>query len=175
MVGQRGTIAVLGGVAAGAVGTVAMDLVWFRRARAEGSDESFAEWELSTDLKSFDDAGAPAQVGQKAARAIHADIPARAAGVTTDVVHWLTGSSWAVGGSLLAAYTGAPPFVAGLAAGVAAFTGAYTILPALGIYDPIWEYDGKTIWKDASAHATFAVATGAALTAIAAVARRTYD
>lgn len=48
---------------------------------------------------------------------------------------------------------------------------AYTIVPVPGIYDPIWDCDGKTLWKDASAHATYSVVTGSALVAINAVVR----
>jgi hypothetical protein len=165
--------AMAGGVVAGAVGTLAMDLVWFRRSRTAGSDASFGEFEFSGATTSFDDAGGPAEVGQTAAEAVGAEIPEKYAGRTTDVVHWLTGSGWAVGGSVLAALTGIPVFAAGLASGAASFAGAYTILPTLGIYDPIWEYEGKTLWKDATAHATYGAATGAALLALSALPRAT--
>lgn len=167
---KRLTTTLLGGAAAGAVGTLAMDLVWFRRSRQDGNDQSFPDWELS-EAESFDDAGAPGRVGQRAAAAVGVDIPEQQAGTTTDVVHWLTGSGWAIAGSLLASFTGLHPFAAGLASGVAAFSGAYTILPALGLYDPIWEYDGKTLWRDATAHATFGAATGIALSALDAATR----
>ena len=59
------TTTVVTGVAAGSVGTLAMDSLWFRRARRSGSDASFREWEFGGDTESFDDAGAPAQVGRK--------------------------------------------------------------------------------------------------------------
>ncbi len=71
--------------------------------------------------------------------------------------------------------TNQPPgisaFAAGLESGAAAFAGTYTILPALGIYDPIWEYEGKSRWNDATAHATYGAATGVALMALGAVQR----
>lgn len=164
--------AVLTGAVAGAVGTLAMDLVWFKRARASGSDDHFGEWELSGDTTSFDEAGAPAQLAEKAASAVGVDLPDSSAGTTTDVVHWTTGTGWAVGASLLSAATGLHPLGAGLAAGAAAFGGAYTILPVVGLYDPIWAYDGKTLWKDATAHATFGAATGVALGLLTGAARR---
>src|SRR3954468_21659304 len=47
------------GLAAGAAGTLALDLVWYRRARKAGSDAGFAEWEIVRDLQSWDDAPAP--------------------------------------------------------------------------------------------------------------------
>lgn len=163
---NRFTKAVLVGAAAGAAGTAAMDLLWFRRAKASGTEDNFGDWEFSGDTKSFNDAGAPAQVGRKAASAVGVDLPDEAAGTTTDLVHWMTGAGWGVGGSLLSTATGLNPLGAGVAAGAMAFVGAYTILPALGLYDPIWEYGGKTLWKDATAHATYGAVAGLALTAI---------
>ena len=157
------------GAVAGAIGTLAMDLVWFRRARSAGSDDGFAEWEFSGDTTGFDDAGAPAQVGKRAASAVGADLAEESAGTVNDVVHWTTGTAWGVGGALLAAVTGLNPFGAGLASGAAAFGAAYTVLPALRIYEPIWEYDRTTVWKDATAHATFGAAVGATLTGAAAL------
>ncbi len=166
----RWTYAVLGGAAAGGVGTLAMDLLSFRRARASGSEASFGEYEFSTgSTPSFEEAAAPAQVGRKAADAVGVELPEAAAGPTNDVVHWMTGVGWAVGGSLLAATTPVPALAAGLASGAGAFAGAYTILPAIGVYQPVTEYDPKTLAKDAFAHAVYGLATGLALAAIGAL------
>ena len=71
------------GAVAGAIGTLAMDLVWFRRARSAGSDDGFAEWEFSGDTTGFDDAGAPAQVGKRAASAVGAELAEETAGTVT--------------------------------------------------------------------------------------------
>ena len=49
-----------------------------------------------------------------------------------------------------------PPFGAGVWA-----TG-YVVLPALGVYHPIWEYDLTTLGKDLSAHLVFGLGTAAA-------------
>lgn len=76
------TTAVLAGAAAGAIGTLAMDLVWFRRARNAGSDDSFSEWEFSHGTTSFDDAGAPAHVAATVIRHRNA-IAATAVGAAT--------------------------------------------------------------------------------------------
>ena len=162
--------ALLGGAVAGMAGTVAMDLVGFRRAKRAGAEESFSEWEFTV-ATSFDDAGAPAQIAAKAASAIGVDIPERQAGTISNVVHWATGAGWGIASSMFGASVGMPSLARGLVAGAAAFGGAYTILPMLGIYDPLWDYDGKTLWKDASAHATYGVVTGSALAAINAVVR----
>src|SRR5260370_36077534 len=57
--------AILRGLFAGAVGTVAMDLVWYLRYRRGGGKEKFLDWELSTDLTSWDNAPAPALMGKR--------------------------------------------------------------------------------------------------------------
>jgi hypothetical protein len=38
----------------------------------------------------------------------------------------------------------------------------YAVLPQLGVYEPIWKYDLKTLEKDLSAHLVFGTATAAA-------------
>lgn len=160
---------VAAGAAAGAFGTLAMDFLWFTRSRDSGSDVTFDDFEFGGDTDSFDDAGAPAAVGRTVADSVGADIPDAAADTTDDAVHWATGVGWGIGGSLLATATGLESIAAGLVSGAAAFGAAYTVLPALGVYDPIWEYDGKTLSKDVSAHALYGAATGVALAAISAV------
>ena len=158
--------AVVGGAAAGLVGTLAMDLLWFKRARDAGSDAEFSDFEFSGDVTDFDEAGAPAKLAQMGAEAVGTSIPEEHAGTATDVVHWATGAGYGSLTAAGAAAIGLNPLAAGLAAGALAFTGAYTILPALGLYDPAWEYDGKTLAKDATAHATYGAGTGVALAAI---------
>ncbi len=53
------------GLLAGVAGTLAMDLVWFRRYRRSGGGEGFADWELATSTTGFEGAAAPAQVGKR--------------------------------------------------------------------------------------------------------------
>lgn len=160
--------AVAAGAVAGAVGTLAMDVLWFARSRDSGDRSSFTDFEFG-DTESFDDAGPPAEIGRTVADSAGVEIPHTAAGTAGDVVHWTTGVAWGIGGSLLATATGLESITAGLAAGAAAFGTAYTVLPVLGVYDPIWEYDGKTLSRDASAHALYGATTGVALAVIHAV------
>ena len=47
------------------------------------------------------------------------------------------------------------------------WSAGYVVLPALGVYRPIWEYDLKTLGKDLSAHLVFGVGTAAAFRALA--------
>src|SRR4029079_13517109 len=58
---------VRGGVA-GAVGTLAMDLLWYARYRREGGESGFVEWESSAGLDNWANAPAPAQFGNACSR-----------------------------------------------------------------------------------------------------------
>jgi len=51
--------------------------------------------------------------------------------------------------------------------GAGAFTNSYATLGALGVYEPIWEYDRETLLKDLSAHLVFGLGTGLAYRALA--------
>jgi hypothetical protein len=57
--------AIFGGLVAGAIGTVAMDALLFTRYRRGGGRTGFAPWELSSELKGWDDTPTPAQVGKR--------------------------------------------------------------------------------------------------------------
>jgi len=150
---------VVRGAVAGAVGTAAMDLVWYRRYRAGGGEDGFRDWEFATGTTSYEQAGAPAKVAEKAASAVGADLPDDTAATATNVVHWLTGLGYGVARALLGPGGVA---VGGAATGVGAFLNSYATLGAMGIYDPIWEYDRETLTKDLTAHLTFGLATAAA-------------
>ncbi len=153
------------GVVAGAVGTLAMDLVWYRRYRQGDGTDSFSKWELSG-ATSFEEASAPGKVGQLVASKLGVEIPERLAGVTTNVVHWATGIGWGSFGAAASAVIGAPGPAVGLATGVTAWATSYATLAPLGIYEPIWKYDVATLWKDLSAHLVFGIATGMTLTVL---------
>jgi hypothetical protein len=42
--------------------------------------------------------------------------------------------------------------------GVGVWAAGYVVLPAFGVYEPIWNYDAETLRKDLSAHLVFGVA-----------------
>ena len=153
---------VVRGAVAGAVGTLAMDLVWYRRSRAAGSDQPFTEYEVSTGADGFDDVGAPAETARTVASAVGAEIPESRAGVANDAVHWATGVGW---GAVFGALGGlAGPLVAGPLLGTAAVATSYVVLPAIGVYERPWDYDAKTLAKDWSAHLAYGTATAVAFT-----------
>jgi hypothetical protein len=151
------------GVVAGAIGTAAMDLLWFKRQRNEGGTASFVDWEFGSGIDSFDEAPAPAKVGRIAARAVNVELSNSAAGLTNNVVHWSTGVTWGVVAAVLRPASRVGAFAAGIGAAVAAWTTSYAVLPQLGVYKPITEYDKVTLWKDLSAHLVFGSAMGCTL------------
>lgn len=148
---------IVAGAVGGAVGTLAMDLVWYRRYRQDGGDAAFPEWEFSSGTDSFEDASAPGKVGKRLADAVGIDLPAHLAGATTNVMHWATGIGYGVGHGLLQHRRGT--LSGGGMTGVGAFANSYATLGALGIYEPIWDYDLETIWDDLSAHLVFGLVT----------------
>ena len=160
------------GAAAGAVGGLAMDLLWYRRYRAGDGDDPFAEWELSS-ATSFDDAGAPAQVGRRVAGLVGVDLPDEAAGTTNNVVHWATALGWGTLHALTGDGDEGPltTVARGTLTGVAAFLTAYGALGAAGIYDPIWEYGSDALRDDLTAHLLFGTVTGVAALALRAAVR----
>lgn len=147
------------GLAAGAAGTVAMDLLWYARYRRDGGDDSFSDWEFSTNTTSFDDAGAPAQVGRRMAHALHVDLPDEAAGTTNNVVHWATGAQWGIAYAVTTRLAGRRSVGLGAVLGAVACGTSYLLLGAAGIYKPIWEYDRVTLLKDFDAHLVFGLTT----------------
>ena len=160
------------GVVAGLVGTAAMDVLWYRRHRAEGGTTPFAAWEFQSDIDGFADAPAPARVGKILAEKVHVDLPDSLAPLTNNVVHWSTGVSWGIAAAMLRPLPGVGAIRSGLLTGVAAWTTSYAVLPKLGVYKPITSYDPKTLWKDFSAHLVFGSAVGAANLVLGAFDRR---
>lgn len=150
------------GVIAGIVGTTAMDLVWYARYRNGGGSASFADWEFRSKIDGFDEAPAPAKVGKILASKAHIDLPDSAAPLANNVVHWSTGITWGIVAAVLQRLPRAGAIRSGVMTGVAAWGTSYAVLPRLGIYKSITEYDAKTLWKDLSAHLVFGSTMGVA-------------
>lgn len=156
------------GVLAGAVGTIAMDLVWYARYRRGGGRDGFADWELSTGTEDFEHAGTPAKVGKRIVEdLVHIELPDSAAAITNNLVHWSTGLQWGLGYGVATALGVRPGLRSGARLGVLACSTSYALLPLLELYKPIWEYDAKTLAQDYSAHLVFGSVTGATLWALA--------
>jgi hypothetical protein len=87
--------AVLRGAVAGAVGTVALDGVWFSRYKRVGWETGFIDWEFAPEIHGWDEAPAPALFGRRLVEAIlQRDTPLERAPLVNNVVHWLTGLGW---------------------------------------------------------------------------------
>jgi hypothetical protein len=153
------------GALAGTIGTLAMDLLWYRRYRREGGSEGFREWELTGDVQSWEDAPAPGQMGRKLIEAVsRRPLPVERAAQVTDVMHWTYGAAWTIAYSGLVRMLGRPrPSWHGPAFGAAVWGSDYITLPLAGIYEPIWRYDVAALYKDLSAHLVFGTVADAAL------------
>ena len=145
---------------AGALGTIAMDALWYRRYRNEGGNASPLNWEFHPQINSFDDAPAPAKVAKHIAVSLHVELPDSSATASNNVMHWATGLSWGIAATLLHTMPRIRAFDAGLLASIAAFATSYTVLPRLHIYNKITDYDTTTLVKDLSAHLLFGATVG---------------
>jgi hypothetical protein len=152
------------GVAASAVGTLAMDTWLYRGYRHGGGDVGFANWESSVGVASWEDAPAPAKVAKRLlAVVVRRDVPPRYARALNNATDWAFGldADAAYGLLLGSGHTSSkvaygPPF------GAAVWAGGYVVLPVLGVYEPIWDYDLETLGKDLRAHVVFGTVTAAA-------------
>jgi hypothetical protein len=159
--------AVVRGLTAAAVGTLAMDLLLFARYKRGDGKSGFREWELSEGIESWDQAPAPAQVGKRLVEGLfQRDLPDRLAPLVNNVTHWGYG---VVGGAPYGLVVGSltrnrawfgVPFGAGV------WGSGYVVLPAAGLYQPIWEYDSRTLANDLSAHLVYGLTTAAVFRAL---------
>jgi hypothetical protein len=156
------------GALAGSAGTLAMDLLWYSRYRRSGGTDGFLPWETAAGTTGYADAAAPAQVGKKLVTAVTGSPPPdETARLMTNVVHWATGKQWGLVYGLAQPWLGRRgPLVGGVALGLLAFGTSYALLPALGVYKPIWTYDARTIGQDLSAHLVFGLTTATTAAAL---------
>jgi hypothetical protein len=162
---QPTPVAALGkGVLAGIVGTAAMDLLWYRRYRRAGGEDGLLDWEFSAGTESYEQAGAPAQVGKQLVEGfLQTELDPSTARSMNNVMHWATGLGWGTLHGLLAASgTKAPRASYGLATGATAWAASYALLAPAKVYKPMREYPRSVLSKDLSAHLVYGLATGAA-------------
>ena len=165
---QKKATAVARGVLASAVGTLAMDLFLYRRYRREGGQSSFANWESSAGLTSWDDAPAPALVSKRLIeRALRRELPPTHVRALNNLTHWSYGMAAGAPYGLLGAFR-PTKLRYGVPFGAGVWAGGYAVLPALRVYRPIWEYDLETLLRDLRAHLVFGVATAGTYRALAA-------
>lgn len=150
------------GVASPSAGTLAMDALLFRRAQRDGSQVGFLAWETAADIASWDDAAAPGQVGKYVAEGVLSrPVPDRFARPVNNTVHWVTGLAWGAQYGAAIVFAKRPRVWWGVLLGSTAMATSYVVLPAIGVYKPIAQYDSKTLFKDFRAHIMFGVVTSA--------------
>jgi hypothetical protein len=147
-------------IVSGAVGTLAMDVMLYQRYRRDGGSSSFMGWEFGEPVQTFSEAGSPAKVAYELASRLHIELPPSSARLANNVVHWGTGLTWGVAHSVLRTVTPLATFASGVATGVGAFATSYAVLPRIGVYKRLAEYDGETLWQDLSAHLVYGASVG---------------
>ena len=154
--------AVLGGLLAGAVGTVALDAYQYLRYRRSGGTDSPLAWEFAP-VPSWNEAPAPGQVARRVIEGFtQKELPDRYAFLTSTIMHWGYGSANGAAYGVVAGSLRSPRPSYGLPFGVAVWLTGYAVLPLGGLYQPIWKYDVKTLASDLGGHLCFGAATGTA-------------
>src|SRR3954471_768359 len=145
--------AVVRGLVAGAIGTAAMDTLLFARSRRGGGHSRFRDWEFSSVLTRWEDAPAPAQVGKRLVEGLfQVELRPQRARLVNNVTHWAFGILNGAPYGLVAGSLRRPQIRYGLPFGATVWGSGYVVLPATGLYEPIWKYDLKTLGDDLSAH-----------------------
>ena len=141
-----------------------MDALLFSRYRRGGGKSSLRAWELSEGLSGWDDAPAPAQVGKRLLEGLTGrELPPDRAALVNNVTHWATGIGAGAQYGVVARWLRAPRIRYGLPFGASVWGAGYVVLPLLKLYQPIWEYDRKTLADDLSAHLVYGLGTATAL------------
>ncbi len=159
---------IIRGVGASAVGTLAMDVFLYRGYRRDGGDAAFPGWESSEGLVSWENAPGPALAARRLLEGVlKQEVPPRYARLLNNVTHWGFGMGAGAGYGLLLGSRRTSRLWYGPPFGAAVWASGYVVLPLLGVYKPIWEYDLETLRKDLSAHLVFGTATAAAFRLLA--------
>ena len=150
------------GVAAGAVGTLAMDTLLYRRYHHSGGQSGFLAWESSEGVESWEHAPAPALVAKRLLENMLQPRGLAEVCAAPQQRHPLGLRTGHRRGYGLVVSSREPRIWAGLPFGAAVWATGYVVLPRLGVYEEIWNYDLETLAKDLSAHLAFGTATAAA-------------
>jgi hypothetical protein len=159
--------AVARGVLAAAAGTLAMDLTLFARYKRGGGKDRFRTWEFSSNVQTWEDAPAPAQVGRRLVDGVfQRQLPDRRAALVNNITHWAYGILAGAPYGILAGSLRRPRVAYGAAFGAGVWATSYVVLPAAGLYKPITQYDRVTLAKDLTAHLVYGVTTAVTFTAL---------
>jgi hypothetical protein len=137
-----------------------MDVVWYRRYRESGGEQPFRPWETSEGTTGFEDAAAPARTAKAVAGLLGVELPDSSARALNNGVHWMTGIAWGKAHGIIAGVArGAGPLT-GLATGVVAWATSYAVLPRLGVYQKMSDYEQEVLWQDLTAHLVYGAVLG---------------
>jgi hypothetical protein len=154
--------AVVGGLLAGAVGTICLDTVQYVRHRRAGGEDRPLAWEFAS-VDSWEKAPDPGQVAKRLIEGFtQRELPDRWAWPISTAAHWGYGSAWGALYGILAGSLRRPHALYGAPFGAAVWATDYIVLPEGGLYKPIWEYDAKTLAWDLGGHLAYGAGTGAA-------------
>jgi hypothetical protein len=155
------------GLAAGAIGTAAMDTLLFARYRRGGGAAPFPAWESSAGLSDWDGAPAPALVGKRIVeRMTGRDLGPSHARAVNNVMHWAYGMVNGAQYAVVSRRLRGSRLRDGLAFGATVWGAGYVILPVLKLYEPIWHYDAKTLANDLGAHLVYGLTTAGSARAL---------
>jgi hypothetical protein len=152
------------GLAAGVAGTAAMTLYQEAVARAQGRS---AMAETLKEPRTWADAPAPAQVAKKLSEGVLGKrLVKRRAPLAANVVHWVYGLSLGAAYGLGRSRLRIHPLAFGALFGTAVWGLAYGALAPVGIYEPPWRYDARTLGVDFSYHVVYGLGVAAAYEAL---------
>ena len=152
--------AVMTGLLAGAVGTVCLDAVHYLKYRRAGGTDDPLAWEFAP-VENWETAPVPGQVAKRLIEGFtQRKLPGRSAWLVSTIAHWGYGSAAGAAYGILAASLPTPHPRYGVPFGAALFANDYIALPVVGLYQPIWEYDAKSLAWYLCAHLAYAAGTG---------------
>jgi hypothetical protein len=155
--------AVISGLIAGAVGTTAMDVSTYVSYRFGGGKDPLLQWEFAG-VEDWDSAPAPAHIGKRVVEGLlQKALSDQMANRVNNVVHWAYGMAWAVALGIVKGSTVKRFSLWGPMFGTVVWLSGYAVLPQLGLYKPITEYDARSLGKDLSHHLVYGTVTDAAL------------
>ncbi|MET0456287.1 MAG: hypothetical protein ABW137_31000 [Mycobacterium sp.] len=144
-----------------------MDALWYYRYKRGGGKSGFGDWETSAGLADWEDAPAPAKFGRLVIkRTLHRDVPPQRARLVNNAVHWSTGAGWGAVFGVLEGTVAGRRIWHGPLFGGAVWLQSYAVLGPAKLYEPIWDYDAKTLTKDLSAHLVYGLTTAVVLKGI---------
>jgi len=144
-----------------------MDAFLYRRYRRGGGTSRFQAWESSAGLESWEDAPAPAKVGKRLVEGLlRRELSPQHVRLMNNLTHWGYGLLAGAPYGLVVESRLSPKVRYGIPFGATVWAAGYAVLPALGVYRPIWDYDLETLGKDLSAHLVFGLGTAAVFRAL---------